>query len=161
MWLLPHLLPPFPSVNSTGDTQEDWERQSTYWWEKGRGGDVGGAKSYDGGKAWPSINHSKLSGSSPIAVMKIMRIIQWWNIVHVVTVMFFKKNTIQDSTKNAKINAKPWVFPNWEGVRFSFRQPLKKVRPSWTWEQYRSATTLKCWCDALPWWKKSFVNINN
>jgi hypothetical protein len=29
---------------------------------------VGGAKSYDGGKAWSSITHSKLSGDNPFAV---------------------------------------------------------------------------------------------
>ena len=33
IWLLahPHPLPPLPSVSSTGDTQEDWERQKTWW----------------------------------------------------------------------------------------------------------------------------------
>ncbi len=55
-----HLLllapPPLPSVSSTGDTQEEWE------WEGGRGR---GVKSYDGKKAWSSINHSILSDCDP------------------------------------------------------------------------------------------------
>jgi hypothetical protein len=29
------LLPPLPSVGSTGDTQEDWERETTLLWERG------------------------------------------------------------------------------------------------------------------------------
>jgi hypothetical protein len=39
IWLLPHPLPPFPSVSSTGGTQEDWERETTCWrgrWGMGR-----------------------------------------------------------------------------------------------------------------------------
>jgi len=88
-----HLAPPPPppclSRRHTGRLRKKKRDNLLMGEEEGWG--CGGAKSYDGGKAWPSINHSKLSGSSPIAFMKIMRIIQWWNIVHVVTVMFFKK----------------------------------------------------------------------
>ncbi len=51
------LSPPPPPVSSTGDTQEDWER-NTCWRERERGA---GAKSYDDQKAWSSINHSILS----------------------------------------------------------------------------------------------------
>ncbi len=51
-WLLPHPLPPL-----TGHTQKGWERETTCWREKGRGVG-GGAKWYDGEKAWSSINHS-------------------------------------------------------------------------------------------------------
>ncbi len=29
--------PPLPSVSSTSDTQEDWERETTFWREKGGG----------------------------------------------------------------------------------------------------------------------------
>ncbi len=50
-WLLPHpLAPSLPSVSSTGDTQEDLERETTCWRERG------GRE-----KAWSSINHSILS----------------------------------------------------------------------------------------------------
>ncbi len=52
---LPHPLPPLPWVSSTGDTQEDWERETTWWRERG-GGDGEGAKPYDGEKAWSSID---------------------------------------------------------------------------------------------------------
>jgi hypothetical protein len=38
IWLRPHPLhPPPPSVSSTCDTQEDWERETTCWWERGEG----------------------------------------------------------------------------------------------------------------------------
>ncbi len=52
IWL-PLLL---PSVSSTGDTQENSQKE--------RGG---GAKLYDGMKAWSFIKHSILSGSNPLA----------------------------------------------------------------------------------------------
>ncbi len=44
----------------TGDIQEEQEREAT---SLGGGGEKGGggAKSYDGDKAWSSINHSTLS----------------------------------------------------------------------------------------------------
>ncbi len=63
MWLLAHPLPPLPSAISTGDTQEDWERETTCWQERGVGGAWGGGEAYpdDGEKAWFSINHSILS----------------------------------------------------------------------------------------------------
>ncbi len=48
IWLLPR---PSPPVSSTGDTQEDWERETL---ADGRGDGLG-AKSYDGEKAWSSI----------------------------------------------------------------------------------------------------------
>jgi hypothetical protein len=59
---LPH--PPLPSVSSTGNTLEDWETETAWWQERGWGGG-GGAKSYDGKKAWSSINHSILSFVPP------------------------------------------------------------------------------------------------
>ncbi len=44
--------PSHPSLpSSTGDTLEDWERETTCWQERGKVGG-GGAKSYDGKKAW-------------------------------------------------------------------------------------------------------------
>ncbi len=49
-FLLPYLCPPLPSILTTGDTQEDWEREPTCWREWGRR-----SKS-----AWSSINHSIL-----------------------------------------------------------------------------------------------------
>ncbi len=51
-----HPSPPLPSVNLTGDTQEDWERKTTCW-----AGVEGGAKSSERKKAWSSINRSKIS----------------------------------------------------------------------------------------------------
>ncbi len=33
IWLLPHPLPPLPSLSSTGDTEKDWERETTRWRE--------------------------------------------------------------------------------------------------------------------------------
>ncbi len=59
--------PPLPSGSSAGDTQEDWERETTCWRERGG---CGGAKSYDGEKAWSSINHSILSGPTCDEVSK-------------------------------------------------------------------------------------------
>ncbi len=59
IWLLPTpSFPPLPLVSSTGDTQKDWERETTCWRERRGGGE--GAKSYDGDKAFVSINHSIL-----------------------------------------------------------------------------------------------------
>ncbi len=52
--------PPLQSISLTSDTQEDWERETTYWQERGKGGGRG-AESDDGKKAWSSINHSILS----------------------------------------------------------------------------------------------------
>jgi hypothetical protein len=52
--------PPPPSVSLTGDTQEDWETETTCWRERGEGV-VHWAESYHGQKAWSSINHSILS----------------------------------------------------------------------------------------------------
>ncbi len=54
---------PSPLVSSTGDTQEDWKRETTCSRERGEGGGRG-AESYDRKKAWSSINHSMLSGYS-------------------------------------------------------------------------------------------------
>ncbi len=51
-------LPYLPSVSSTSDTQEDWERDGR---ERGEGVRGRGANSYDGEKAWSSIQHSTLS----------------------------------------------------------------------------------------------------
>ncbi len=59
-WFLAQSLP-VPSVSSTGDTQEDWERETICWQERGEGGGRE-AESYDRKKAWSSINHSILSG---------------------------------------------------------------------------------------------------
>ncbi len=53
--------PSVPSASSTGDAQEDWERETTLL--MGRGGKGGqGAKSYDGEQTWSSVNQSILSG---------------------------------------------------------------------------------------------------
>ncbi len=43
----PTLSSPYPTVSSTGDTQEDWDRETTCWRERGGMG-WGGAQSYDG-----------------------------------------------------------------------------------------------------------------
>ncbi len=51
---------PLPSVSLTADTQEDWEKETTCWWERVEGGG-GGAKSSESEKTWFSINHSILS----------------------------------------------------------------------------------------------------
>ncbi len=64
----PPLLPPSPVSKPTGDIQEDRERETTCWRERGEGA-WGGAKSYDGEKAWSSINHSILPGRG------------WWSII--------------------------------------------------------------------------------
>ncbi len=53
-----HALPLPP--HSSGDTQEDLERETTCLRERREGGERG-AESYDLKKAWPSINHSILS----------------------------------------------------------------------------------------------------
>ncbi len=58
----PLLSSPFPSISLSGDTQEDWERETTWWQEREVEGGGGGAKSYEGEKAWCSINHSILPG---------------------------------------------------------------------------------------------------
>ncbi len=50
---------PSPSVSSTGDTQEDWERGTSCCRER-EGGRDGRAKPYDGEKTWSSINQSIL-----------------------------------------------------------------------------------------------------
>ncbi len=60
IWLNPHPIP------LSRDTQEDWERETTCWRERGGGGELG-AKSYDrkkAKKAWSSIYHSILYGVS-------------------------------------------------------------------------------------------------
>jgi hypothetical protein len=62
IWYLapnPHL----PSVSSTGDKREDWEREPTCWRERVEKG-VGEEPNHPNHPktAWPSINHSILSG---------------------------------------------------------------------------------------------------
>jgi hypothetical protein len=64
IWLLPHPSHPLRSVNSSGDTQEDRKKQLVDG--RGGGGGEGGAKTYDGEKAWSSINHSILFDSIPL-----------------------------------------------------------------------------------------------
>ncbi len=59
---------PLPSVSSTGDTQGDWERETTRWREGG-GGDGREAKSYDDKKAWSSINHLILFASVSLSLL--------------------------------------------------------------------------------------------
>jgi len=56
----PTLSTPFASVSSTGDTQEDWEREATFWRKRGEWGGFG-AELHDRKKSWSSINHSILS----------------------------------------------------------------------------------------------------
>jgi hypothetical protein len=54
-----HPLPPsLQSVSSTGNTQEDWERETTRKRKRDGKGGGRGAQSSDRKKAWPSINHS-------------------------------------------------------------------------------------------------------
>ncbi len=57
LWLLSPPLTPLPSVSSSGDTQEDWERETTCLTEDGEEGGGGGAEIYDGEKAWSTINN--------------------------------------------------------------------------------------------------------
>ncbi len=52
--------PPLQSQRLTDNTQEGRGRETTCWRKRGVGGE-GGAKSYDGKKAWSSINFSILS----------------------------------------------------------------------------------------------------
>ncbi len=65
IWLHAHPLPPLPSISSTDDTLEDWERETTCcrW---GRGWGKGAAHK----KAWPSIAHSILYGVGYLAVQQ-------------------------------------------------------------------------------------------
>ncbi len=57
--------PTLPSISSTGHTQEDWERDTTYWQERGRGC-IGEEPNYTtASKPGPSINHSILSFVPP------------------------------------------------------------------------------------------------
>ncbi len=60
IWLL---TPPPLSVSKldSRDTQEDCERETTCWQE--RGGDEGGVTSYNGEEAWSSMTDSILSDS--------------------------------------------------------------------------------------------------
>ncbi len=62
---LAHSLPPPPEVSSTGDTQEDWERETTCWRDRGEGGGRK-AESCDRKKkkAWSSINQLIISDAS-------------------------------------------------------------------------------------------------
>jgi hypothetical protein len=57
IWLLAHPLRPSP-CRSTGDTQEDWEREKSCWRERGKEGGRGAESC----KAWTSVNYSTLSG---------------------------------------------------------------------------------------------------
>jgi hypothetical protein len=59
IWLLAHP-PPHSPCRSTGDTQEDWERENSYLREKGEEGGRG-AESCNCKKAWTSVNYSTLS----------------------------------------------------------------------------------------------------
>ncbi len=63
IWLLSHPLhilnPSFPSVSSTVDTKEKWERETTWWRVRGRG--WGRSQAYDGEKNGSFMNHSALS----------------------------------------------------------------------------------------------------
>jgi hypothetical protein len=62
VWLLPQPFPPLPSVSSTGDLQEDLERETTCRRKRSGGGEE---PPYDGENAWSSVNHSiigKLDG---------------------------------------------------------------------------------------------------
>ncbi len=53
---------PYPvCISSIGDTQENWENDTTCWWAGGSGWDGAEAKSYDDEKPWSSINHWILS----------------------------------------------------------------------------------------------------
>jgi hypothetical protein len=53
-------LPPLPSVSSIGETQENWEKETTCWREGEGAGEE--PNQYDRKKLWSSINHSIFSG---------------------------------------------------------------------------------------------------
>ncbi len=96
IWLLPRPLPPsLPSVNSTCDTQEDWERETTCWRERGKEWGLSwGAKSYDGEKAWSSINHSILSAIHQREWKKPLGNVVF---VHVIVEWLFFEGTLLDN----------------------------------------------------------------
>ncbi len=52
--------PTLPSVNWTGDTQENGAREAPCWMKRGKGGGRG-AESHDRKRAWSTINYSILS----------------------------------------------------------------------------------------------------
>ncbi len=63
IWLFAHTLPlRLLSVSSAGDTPIYWERETTCWRGRARGGGGRGANSYDSKEVWSSMNHSILSG---------------------------------------------------------------------------------------------------
>ncbi len=77
--------PPPPSPVSKLDRrhiQEDWERETTCW-GRGGGGKAIGAKSYDGEKAWSSINQSILSVFAVCHFMVMCRKVSRVQIFHV------------------------------------------------------------------------------
>jgi hypothetical protein len=49
----PNPLPPLPPISSTGDTQKEWKRDTTF--DGGMGRLQGRAKKYDGEKAWSTM----------------------------------------------------------------------------------------------------------
>jgi hypothetical protein len=55
--------PPLPSTSSTGETQENWERETTCWRERGEGVDVTRSR-IRRPQDRSSINHSILPGSA-------------------------------------------------------------------------------------------------
>ncbi len=65
IWLLAYPLPLLPSVSSTGDAQEDWERETTgtCWRERERRGWTR-SRITRPQEAWSSNHHSMLSGLS-------------------------------------------------------------------------------------------------
>jgi hypothetical protein len=73
------LFPPFPTLSSessTGDTQEiEKERQIADGIGRERTGNGVGTKSYDGKKAWSSINHSIFYAATPYENCKIKDVI--------------------------------------------------------------------------------------
>ncbi len=61
IWLPTTPFPLLTFVSSTGDTEEDWERETICWRKGGEGGGRE-AESYDRKQARSSINYSILSG---------------------------------------------------------------------------------------------------
>jgi hypothetical protein len=61
-------------------------RRSTKWIG---GGGEGGAKSYDREKAWPSINHSILSGENLLYGNPLYVLIKETDYIHICTILVF------------------------------------------------------------------------
>ncbi len=111
-------LPPSPLlqlISSIGDTQKDWERETTCWRERGEGGGRG-VKSYDGETAWSSINNSILSALD--SILKLNK--QSGECIHLWTIFVSGGR----------------VFPVWKAAKQAGRQA--------GWQAGRQAGRLAC-----------------